>query len=187
MCTHINYGFAKLEGNKIALFDPDLDIGDEEWTSGLPWGHGMMYRLTELRKYNPNLSILISIGGWNEGSNKYSDMVKGADSRHEFVQSVLAFINEHNFDGLDLDWEYPAMAAIAGVDRVPGRDQDKQDFVLLVKELREAFQPFGYILSCAVSAGQPTIDRGYDVPQLNKYLDYINIMACKFLVFFKFI
>lgn len=40
ICTHVIYGFAKLQGNKIALYDPDLDTGDTDWHSGMNWGHG---------------------------------------------------------------------------------------------------------------------------------------------------
>lgn len=181
LCTHINYGFAKLDGNKMALFDPDLDTGDEDWNSGLTWGHGMIRRLNELRKYNPNLANIISIGGWNEGSDKYSAMVSSAAHRAEFVKSAMDFIEKYEFDGLDLDWEYPGMKAVADADRVPtGPTTDKANYVALLQELRKAFDPHGYILTAAVSAGQPTIDRAYDVPALSKNLDFINLMTYDF-------
>src|SRR5699024_2680048 len=154
------YGFAKLVGNKITLFDPDLDDGDENWESGLNWGHGMIRRVDNLRNYNPHLSHLISIGGWNEGefitrlnfytivtnqnqfqmyigSDKYSAMVSNPSSRKVFVDSVLAFLKKFDLDGLDLDWEYPGMQAAGEADRKPGRAQDKQDYIALLKELRE--------------------------------------------------
>jgi len=47
---------------------------------------------------------MIAIGGWNEGSIKYSEMAKSPASRKEFVDSVVKFLETHNFDGLDLDW-----------------------------------------------------------------------------------
>lgn len=40
VCTHVIYGFAKLQGNQIALYDPGLDDGDTDWRSGMTWGHG---------------------------------------------------------------------------------------------------------------------------------------------------
>lgn len=60
-----------------------------------------------LKQVNPNLKVLIAIGGWNEGGKKYSDMAATKMSRDKFVQSVVTFLQEHQFDGLDLDWEYP--------------------------------------------------------------------------------
>lgn len=69
------------------------------------------------------------------------------------------------------------MEASGDTDRKPGRAQDKEDYISLVKALHEAFQPHGYLLSAAVSAGAPTIDRAYDVPQMSKYFDFINLMS----------
>lgn len=57
-----------------------------------------------LRDRNPNLSFLISIGGWNEGSDKYSQMARDPNARKIFVDSVLEFLQKYDFDGLDLDW-----------------------------------------------------------------------------------
>lgn len=104
LCTHLIYTFAKLSGNRIALYDPDLDDGDTDWRSGKRWGRGMIRRMNNLRNYNKNLTTMIAIGGWNEGSDKYSMMVRNPNSRKEFVESVIEFLEEHDLDGLDLDW-----------------------------------------------------------------------------------
>lgn len=169
LCTHVNYAFAKLTDNRIAVYDQWLDVDLK-----------MMERLNNLRKSNPHLKTLISIGGWNEGSNKYSDMVSSAVKRKVFVDSVLQFLAKYQFNGLDIDWEYPTMAASGGTDRTPGRSQDRQDFVSLLRELRQALQPNGYILSVAVAAGKPIIDRAYDVLTVSQYVDYFNVMTYDF-------
>ena len=97
---------------------------------------------------------MIAIGGWNEGSTKYSGMAKDKKKRQKFVNSTVDFLQKHNFDGqlrhnlltqdasiqsfipyfhpgLDLDWEYPAKRG--------GSPQDKKNFILLVKELKEVY------------------------------------------------
>lgn len=51
----------------------------------------------------------------------------------------------------------------------------KENFVLLTQELKVAFQPFGFLLTAAVSAGQVTIDIAYDIPRLSANLDFINV------------
>lgn len=76
--------------------------------------------------------------------------------------------------------EYPAMRATGGTGRLPGREEDRNDFVELVRELREAMNPGGYILTAAVSAGKSTIDRAYEVPCLSENLDFINLMTYDF-------
>ncbi|CAG2118128.1 unnamed protein product, partial [Medioppia subpectinata] len=56
------YGFTKLsESGEIQVFDPDLDQGDTDWESGLPWGEGMYRRIEHLRDVNTDLKALISI------------------------------------------------------------------------------------------------------------------------------
>ena len=78
--------------------------------------------------------------------------------------------------------EYPGTKAKSDEDREPGNLADKQNYLSLLNELHQAFQPYGFLLTAAVSAGKPIIDRGYDVPQLNKYLDIINLMSYDFHV-----
>ena len=64
----------------------------------------MYRRFNNLRNYNKHLTTLISIGGWNEGSDKYSKMVSDAGARTKFVNSVIKMLTANDFDGLDLDW-----------------------------------------------------------------------------------
>jgi chitinase len=64
----------------------------------------MYRRFNHLRSYNPHLTTMIAIGGWNEGSDKYSIMASSATSTKIFVDSVVKFLQKYDFDGLDLDW-----------------------------------------------------------------------------------
>ena len=57
------------------------------------------------------LQVTLAIGGWNEGSEKYSQMAREPGRRKSFARSAFQFIQQHNFDGLDLDWEYPGGGA----------------------------------------------------------------------------
>lgn len=78
-----------------------------------------------MREKNPELKTLIAIGGWNEGSLKYSQMAGDSSKRATFVQSVVSFLGKYGFNGLDIDWEYPANRG--------GSPGDKENFVLLLK------------------------------------------------------
>ena len=64
--------------------------------------------------------------------------------------------------------------------KLGGNPADKQNYVELIKELHEAFQPKGYLLTAAASAGKQAIDIAYDVPALSKYFHYINVMTYDF-------
>ena len=118
---------------------------------------------------NLYFQVTIAIGGWNEGSKKYSEMVADPQRRKKFVESVVAFCQEHNFDGLDLDWEYPGKRG--------GSPDDKENFVKLIRDLKEAFRPKQLLLTAAIGAAAPTIDVAYDIPQMYKYLDYVHVMC----------
>ncbi|GIY59439.1 chitotriosidase-1 [Caerostris darwini] len=166
LCTHLIYGFAKLNhNNRIAAYDSYLDLKEN-------WGLGAYERFNGLKKKNPQLKTLIAIGGWNEGSTKYSQMARSASSRRTFINSSVEFLQKYGFDGLDLDWEYPALRG--------GVPEDKGNFVQLLKELKDAFSSRGLLLTAAVSAGKNTIDKAYDVPSVSRYLDFINLMAYDF-------
>jgi chitinase len=54
------------------------------------------------------VKVLIAIGGWNDSAgDKYSRLVNSVEARRKFTAYVVEFILKQNFDGLDLDWEYP--------------------------------------------------------------------------------
>lgn len=43
--------------------------------------------------------------------------------------------------------------------------------------MKEAFQESNYLLTAALGVGLDTINAGYDIPELSKYLDYMHVMA----------
>ncbi|XP_011867182.1 PREDICTED: mucin-4-like [Vollenhovia emeryi] len=120
---------------------------------------------------------MLAIGGWNEGSSRFSPMVADSQRRREFVKNTVKFLRQNHFDGLDLDWEYPAF-------RDGGKPRDKDNYANLVQELREEFDRESsktgrsrLLLSMAMPAGVEYIDKGYDVPRLNEYLDFVNLLS----------
>ena len=106
--------------------------------------------------------MTLAIGGRNEGSTKYSTMAKDPVKRKYFVDSSVKFIKKHNFDGLDLDWEYPGKRG--------GAPEDKANFIALIKDLHAVFTKHKLLLTAAIGAAQGTIDAAYDVKSMYKYL-----------------
>ena len=78
-----------------------------------------------LKEQNPDLKVILSVGGWNMGSAPFTKMVASAFNRNDFIQHAIGFLRKYNFDGLDLDWEYPANRGSPA--------SDKEKFGLLVK------------------------------------------------------
>lgn len=121
------------------------------------------------------LKVSLALGGWNDSQgDKYSRLVNNPSARAKFIKHVLGFLEKYDFDGLDLDWEYPKCWQ---VDCKKGPDSDKPAFAAWIKELKEAFRPKGYLLSAAVSPSKTVIDAGYDVPALARYLDWVAVMT----------
>ncbi|KAH9400702.1 Cht9p [Tyrophagus putrescentiae] len=166
-CTHINYAFAILQNGTVHLGNPPHDVGP----------HGMIARTIALRKKNPHLTIMISVGGWGEGSTKYSEMVRTETNRKAFIQSAVDFIKQHDFDGLDLDWEYPGFSGDGGDDRTIGRAQDKEDYITLLTEMRAAFKPHQYLVTAAIAAGKAEFSRAYNLSAVSSVLDFLNVMS----------
>ncbi|KYM85390.1 Chitotriosidase-1 [Atta colombica] len=167
LCTHLIYAFGGFtKENALKPFDKYQDIEK-----------GGYAKFTGLKTYNKNLKTMLAIGGWNEGSSRFSPMVADSARRREFVKNAIKFLRQNHFDGLDLDWEYPAF-------RDGGKPRDKDNYADLVQELREEFERESsktgrsrLLLSMAMPAGAEYIDKGYDVPRLNEYLDFINLLS----------
>ena len=119
--------------------------------------------------------VLLALGGWNDSAgSKYSKLVNNPASRKAFINHAVEFLTNNNFDGLDLDWEYPKCWQ---VDCNKGPESDKEAFAAWIKELHFALKPAGLLLTAAVSPSNKVIDAGYDIPALDKYLDYVSVMT----------
>ncbi|MCL4139090.1 UNVERIFIED_CONTAM: hypothetical protein GTU68_024012 [Idotea baltica] len=161
-CTHVVYSFAGLDNETLTIkaLDEERDVIQGAYKSTVA-----------LKKRNPELKVLIAIGGWAEGGKTYSDMVSTQESRDAFVESVVTFMKEHRFDGLDLDWEYP------GAPDRGGKHTDKENIALLTEELQPIFKENGWLLTMAVPVAKGLIDDGYDIPRLSQTLDFFNLMT----------
>ncbi|XP_068139656.1 mucin-2 isoform X1 [Drosophila tropicalis] len=137
-------------------------------------------KFTGLKTYNKQLKTMIAIGGWNEASSRFSPLVANPERRQQFIKNILKFLRQNHFDGIDLDWEYPAH-------REGGKSRDRDNYAQFVQELRAEFEREAektgrtrLLLTMAVPAGIEYIDKGYDVPKLNKYLDWFNVLTYDF-------
>ncbi len=155
LCTHVMYGFAVLDPVSLQMKPHDTwaDLDNEFYR-----------KVTDLKK--KGVKVLIAIGGWNDSEgDKYSRLVSQKSSRSAFIEHALQFIEQYNFDGLDLDWEYPKCWQV-NCDRGP--PADKENFAAWVKELKMAFRPKGLLLTAAVSPSKTVIDQAYDVKTMSQ-------------------
>jgi chitinase len=136
--------------------------------------------LTALRKRNPKLKVLVSVGGWLWSGN-FSDVALTPQSRTVFIESVLDFLKRYDLDGLDIDWEYPGMVGAGH----PFRPEDKQNFTALLKELRMRLdrqtKRSGKRLYLTIAAGASTEYLEHtEMSKVQIYVDSVNLMTYDF-------
>lgn len=155
-----------------------LDKGypNDKWDQPIKGIFAEMYRL---KKTNPQIKILPSVGGWTLSDPLY-DIGNNAAARATFVKSVTDFIKTYDFfDGVDIDWEFPGGG---GANDKLGSPQDGDGFVSLMKELRASLDALSkqtgrkYQLTAAVSGGVEKLSK-INWEAAHPYLDYINLMT----------
>ncbi|MGA3130372.1 MAG: glycoside hydrolase family 18 protein [Terracidiphilus sp.] len=161
--TRINYAFAAIQDGRMV--------------AGSTFDAQNLALLTSLRKQNPSLKVLISVGGWLWSSG-FSDISLTAQSRKTFVDSVMDFLRRCDLDGLDVDWEYPGMPGAGH----PFRPEDKRNFTLLLKDLRGRFdqeqKATGRRLVLTIAAGASDDYLAHtEMNEVRRYVDTVNLMT----------
>lgn len=129
--------------------------------------------------HDAGAKAILSIGGWTL-SHRVSEMLESPAARTTFVDHAIQFLVDWNFDGIDLDFEYPGYAPHGG------RPIDRPNFTLLLSELRlamdglEAETGREYELTAAVSCGPENATNAYEFAAVAALLDYVHLMSYDF-------
>ena len=202
--THLNYAFGPVTAAGVCEsadpwadwqtpFSDALSVDGVADVAGQPIA-GNLNQLAELKKKNPKLRVLISLGGWT-GSATFSDAALTDASRKKLVSSCVDLWIKGNlpglsagvaagvFDGIDLDWEWPGSEGNAGN---VIRPEDKRNFTLLTAEFRKQLDALGrktrkhYELTAFLPAAPAKIDAGFEAKKIFKYLDFGTVQGYDF-------
>lgn len=106
---------------------------------------GFLYPELNQAAHQKGVKVIVSIGGWGQ-SDGFSPMAAETAARHKFVQNLTNFCTTNNYDGVDIDWEYPKTAA------------DRANLTALIHELRLSFnvsnRPFLSLWPCRLQIGR---------------------------------
>ncbi len=156
--THIIFSFCHLKANRLAV-----DNGSDT---------AVIEKLVSLKTRNPRLKVLLSLGGW--GGCEFCSPVFATDSgRKEFAASVKQLTNYFKTDGIDLDWEYPAIEGYPGHAYTP---EDKPNFTALVKALRDSL---GQVQEISFAAGGfiTYLAESIEWKEVMPLVDKVNLMT----------
>ena len=155
--THLNYGFAVVKNGVVTMHDTDKAPG--------------LIKDLDKRTEAANVAHMISVGGWNNSQEGVFENATATDAGLEkLANSMVSYMAQWNFDGLDIDWEYPDTEA------------EKAQFTKLIQSLRSKLDAQGlkddkyYQLSAAVTTNHNNIQ--YINPAVTApLLDSVNVMA----------
>ncbi|KAF2432500.1 hypothetical protein EJ08DRAFT_630268 [Tothia fuscella] len=162
--THLNFAFAYIDPQSFELVTMDPQTPASLFDDA-----------AEAKTINSALKLFISVGGWTFSDNGtatqpvFGNIAASAANRQTFANNVVKFMNH---DGIDIDWEYP------GAPDRGGRPEDVENFVLLLQTLRGTFDasPRGLGITFTAPSSYWYL-RWFDLPNLVKYVDWINIMT----------
>jgi len=179
--THLNYAFADISPDgRVVPYDTYAAL--EKNYPGDTWDQPVRGTYNQLnnvwKRRFPHLRTLISVGGWTL-SGRFSDVALTPASRATFADSCVDFLRAYGFDGIDIDWEYPVAG---GLESNTYRPQDKENFTLLMRDVRQALDAAGaddgrrYLLTIAAPAGYDKV-ANMEPAEYHRYLDWINVMT----------
>lgn len=149
-------------------------LTDAAWDDTGNNAYGCVKQLFKLKQANRHLKVLLSIGGWTWSTNFPAASASEA-TRATFAQSSVKLMKDWGFDGIDVDWEYPA------------DETEAANMILLLKRVRQELDSYSeeyadghhFELSIATSAGPQNFNK-LDMAGLGSVLDYVNLMAYDF-------
>lgn len=187
--SQVNHAFFEITNDfKIQTTDSYADFECADFKHSPEWGEGLAGHFGEYQYYKskyPDVKIVIAVGGWTR-SDKFHAAASTEQNRKTLAQSMVDTMKKYPFiDGIDIDWEYPTetRAPEDQYDRGSvGGPEDKHNFTLLLKTIRETFDQNGMkdkLLTVAVSAGESKI-HNTEPDQYAQYVDAIGVMTYDF-------
>lgn len=156
--THLIYSFGHLKGDSMFIHTAK--------------DSALIANMVSLKKRNPALKIMLAMGGWSACPN-CSEVFSRADGRKTFARTAKSLLDYFHADGIDIDWEYPAVAGYPGHKY---EQSDKQNFTLLIRQLRKTLGNEPEI-SFAAGGTKNCLDSCFEWKKLMPFVNRVNLMS----------
>jgi chitinase len=93
-------------------------------------GRSVPSRELTAKAHQAGVKVLVSLGGWGWDS-QFASIVSKPEAEDRYFKSVMAIVDDNDYDGIDLDWEYP------------DNDQEVVGFERLTRRFRQALDALG--------------------------------------------
>lgn len=153
--THLCHAF--VTAGPDGKLNPNRSVPDRELTA---------------QAHESGVKVLISLGGWG-WDDQFRAIVADPEAEARYVEAVVKMVEDYDYDGIDLDWEYPDTDA-----EVPG-------FERLARTFRSRLDAIGrakgraMLVTMASASNDETLDH-LDTAFLLETMDWINVMTYDF-------
>jgi chitinase len=163
--THVFFSFSLINPKTFRLEPMDQKTGT------------LYADVSALKQRQPGLEVWLAIGGWAMNDpgpyrTTFSDLAKSTAAQDEFFESLITFMLANNYDGVDIDWEYPVADDRGGI------EEDFGNFVTFLSRLRQRLNQLGIPkgLSITLPASYWYL-KGFDIVNLEPHVDFFNVMT----------
>ncbi|XP_029845198.1 endochitinase [Ixodes scapularis] len=161
LCTHVNLNYAGIDMDKLTVKDliPAYQINSRQYKE-----------FTGIKSKFLFVKTMISLGGWDQGGEAFSYVARDPVRRCNFTKNLYKFLKDNDFDGVDIDWRFPASPDRAG------QPEDKENYVQLLKSFC-SLRKKGLTVTATVPITPYYLDAGYDIKEMAKYVDWFNVLG----------
>ncbi|UNI19741.1 Chitinase [Purpureocillium takamizusanense] len=174
--SHVLYSFMNVQSDgTVVSGDTYADI--EKHYPGDSWNdqgkniYGCVKQLYLLKKANRHMKVMLSIGGWTWSTN-FPSASSSDSARSNFAKTAVNLVKDWGFDGIDIDWEYPA------------NDDEARNMISLLQAVRDELDAYAaraanghhFELSIAAPAGPKHYEKLH-MKDIGRLVDHVNLMA----------